>query len=218
VAPDRGFWQERWDRGEIGFHQGKPNDLLVAHVAALERAPRMRILVPLSGKAVDLCWLAARGHEVVGVEFVEKAIEEFFAEQGLDGRRRAVGRHEAVTAEGVTLIRADFFDVRPEDVGRFDAVYDRAALIALDPKTRARYVEACRALLSEGGITFLISAAYDQSRRSGPPWSVDRREVEALFAPRRASVLESRTTQAPPSFAELGVPTFTETAYLVSSS
>ena len=56
----------RWS-GRIGFHQGAPNPLLVAHAAALGAGPR-RVLVPLYGKTEDMVWLAAQGHTVVGVE------------------------------------------------------------------------------------------------------------------------------------------------------
>ena len=77
---DEAFWQERWRTQQIGFHEGKPNELLAAHVDRFGRGTR--VLVPLAGKAIDLRWLAERGHNVVGVELGAEAIEAFHREQG----------------------------------------------------------------------------------------------------------------------------------------
>ena len=200
---DQSFWQGRWGNQQIGFHEGKPNDLLVAHVERLERQrTKLRILVPLAGKAVDLSWLAARGHEVVGVEFVRKAVEEFFA--------------EAPSECGVTMVCDDFFRVDPGTLGKFDVIYDRAALIALDPPTRAPYVERCRALLKDDGVTFLISITYDQSKAPGPPWSIDQETVRQLFAGRSIELLETRSSPPNPRLRQAGIASLDESAYLIA--
>ncbi|NLE47300.1 MAG: thiopurine S-methyltransferase, partial [Sandaracinaceae bacterium] len=81
--------EERWERGEIGFHEGRPNQLLEKHIGLFEG--RRRVLVPLSGKAVDLRFLAERGLEVVGVELVEAAARAFFEEQALEMSERREG-------------------------------------------------------------------------------------------------------------------------------
>jgi thiopurine S-methyltransferase len=216
--PDRTFWHDRWAQGQIGFHEGKPNDLLVAHVDRLEAAgAKLRILVPLAGKASDVWWLAQRGHDVVGVELVPQAVEAFFREKGLEDRkeRRALGRHEAFTANGVTMVVADFFALDPAVVGPFDAVYDRAALIALDPDARERYVAQCRALSKPGARTLLVSAAYDQSKAEGPPWSVDEPTVRKLYAGRSIDVLQAREVPPNPRLRDAGIASLVETAYLI---
>jgi thiopurine S-methyltransferase len=215
-ALSRPFWQDRWGKHQTGFHEGKPNDLLLAHFPRIER-PGMRILVPLAGKANDLIWLASRGHEVVGVEFVIQAIGEFFEAQEVDHwqHHQKLGPHDAFTVNGVTMICDDFFNVKPEVVGRFDAIYDRAALIALEPSTRTRYVETCLALLAEAAPTFLIGLSYDQEKTVGPPWSVDETCVRELFAGRSIELLQSRTTKATPRLAEAGLEALEETAYLI---
>src|SRR6185503_18968475 len=78
---DRALWFTRWREGRTRFHEGKPNDLFAAHLEQLAGCPR--ILVPLCGKAEDLAYLAGAGHEVVGVELVEDAVRQFFAEHAL---------------------------------------------------------------------------------------------------------------------------------------
>lgn len=207
------FWKGRWDSNQIGFHEGKPNDLLVAHADRF--APKSRILVPLAGKAADLFWLAERGHEVVGVEFVKRAIDDLFT--GLEVREHLLGRHEAFSARGVTMVLGDMFDMKPDALGAFDAIYDRAALIAVEPEMRAKYVARCRALLEVGGVTLLIAFSYDQAKAPGPPFSVDSATVHELFAGRSIQVLETRVASVSPGLREAGITSIDETAYLIGS-
>jgi thiopurine S-methyltransferase len=212
------FWAKRWSEGQTGFHEGAPNDLLAKHIARIESVkPRARILVPLSGKAADLRWLAERGHEVVGVEFVDEAVRAFFDEQQLEPVTSEIGGAPALTAGGVTLVCGDFYEVASEALGRFDVVYDRAALVAVDPAQRAHYVETCRARLGAGGVTFLVALAYDQSLVPGPPWSIDPEMVRELHAAHSVAieVLETRATPTSPRLAAAGVPALMETAYLI---
>jgi thiopurine S-methyltransferase len=171
---DQSYWAERWRDGRTGWQEGQPNALLVAHVESLGK--NKRVLVPLAGKSADLQWLADRGHDVVGVEYVQQAIDEFFA--GKNATPHHLGAHEAVYADGVTLVQADIFDVKPESLGRFDAIYDRAALVALPPARREEYVALCRALAPK---TLLLTFAYDQTRMEGPPFSVDEAIVRGLY-------------------------------------
>jgi thiopurine S-methyltransferase len=87
---DAAFWQARWDTGQIGFHEGRPNRYLTEFVDTLGEG--RRVLVPLCGKTVDLAYLAERGHQVVGVELVEAAVIGFFAERELTRPSRTVAR------------------------------------------------------------------------------------------------------------------------------
>ena len=217
TALGRDFWQKRWDEQQIGFHEGKPNELLVAHFSALELRKKSRILVPLSGKAVDLRWLAEQGHEVVGVELSITAIDAFFGEQDLDlhAHVRDLGKHKAFTHGDVTLVCEDVFKLDPAALGTFDAVYDRAALVALEPSTREAYVDVCRSLLRPEGQTLLIAFAYDADVPLGPPWSIDEAKVRTLFGNERVSVLARRTTSISPRLVAAGVKEINESAYRI---
>ena len=64
---DADFWQQRWREGRTGFHQDRPTPLLAQYWDAIGVAAGARVLVPLCGKSLDLAWLAARGHRVLGV-------------------------------------------------------------------------------------------------------------------------------------------------------
>ncbi len=164
------FWHERWTSNQIGFHQQKHNPLLETHWSIAEG----RVLVPLCGASRDLAWLASRGHEVVGVELSELACAKFFEEHGLEPVRQG----NRWSAGQVTLVQGDFFAF--DEPGSFDAVYDRAALIALPPDVRPRYVEHVRRQLARPrGL--VISFEYDQQKRDGPPFAVMADEVRRLW-------------------------------------
>ena len=176
---EEAFWNDRWREGKIGFHEGRPNAFLERHVERL--GAHRRVLVPLCGKAEDLAFLAACGHEVVGVELVEAAARAFFDEHRIVptvGRR---GEHIAYTAGAITILAGDFFAVPPALAGPIDAVYDRAALIALPPELRARYVPHLRTLVAPRSPCLLITLEYEQSRADGPPFAVFEPELRTLY-------------------------------------
>ena len=167
------YWEQRWSEGRIGFHEGTVNQYLERYWGSVVGEPGARVLVPLCGKAVDLDWLRARGHGVLGVELSQQAIDAFHEAHG----RRA----------GLTLLRSDFLALPLEEVkaalgGAPQAWYDRAALVALPPEMRRQYVARLRVLLPAGACGLLVSFAYPQEQKQGPPFSVEADEVAALYA------------------------------------
>lgn len=177
---DHEFWESRWTTGQIGFHEGKVNEFLAANVQRL--AGRRRVLVPLCGKAEDLMFLAQAGHEVVGIEMVESAVQAFFAEHSLVPQVsvRAGGIREYAAA-GIRILNGDLFCVDSDQVGEIDAIYDRAALIALPPEMRRRYAERVAMWAQPGAKLLLITLEYDLSLKQGPPFSVDGDEIRACY-------------------------------------
>ena len=67
------FWHQRWEKNEIGFHEDKPNPLLVKHFHELSVARGCRIFVPLCGKTLDISWLLSRDYRVAGAELSQLA-------------------------------------------------------------------------------------------------------------------------------------------------
>lgn len=180
-----GFWRERWSEGRIGFHQAGGNAQLRQYFNQFRQSwgdaeAGGKVLVPLCGKTPDLSWLAAQGYEVVGVEFVENAAVQFFEEAGVTPERSETLSKRCYRYQNVSIIVGDFFGVSPHDLGPFDLVYDRAALVAVEPARREAYVEQLARLLRPSGGLFLLTFEHDTG--SGPPFSVDN--TEALFAAR----------------------------------
>ena len=179
MNPD--FWHQRWDDNQIGFHQAAPTPLLLKHWPSLGVPAGAKVFVPLAGKSLDMPWFAAQGHRVLGVELSELAVAQFFAENGLrpEIRDTHYGRH--YEAGGIELILGDAFGLDADLLRDCDAVFDRAALIALPPELRRRYANELYAKLPAGCRGLLITLEYPQAERDGPPFSVPGDEVRALY-------------------------------------
>ena len=208
-------WAQRWAEGKIGFHEGRPNTLLDAHVAELG-APgdRRRVFVPLCGKTEDMAFLVARGHEVVGIEAVEPAVAAFFAEHGLTptierGPRGLV----FYRAPGITILSGDVFAATAEDLDGVNALYDRAAMVALPEDVRPRYVAHLRAILPAASPCLLVTFDYDQARIAGPPFAVSEAEVRRLYDGAMVTLLATQNG-AGAKFESAGIPA-TESCYRV---
>ena len=175
------FWHERWHEGRIGFHQENATPLLEQYWDKIGVAAGEQVFVPLAGKSLDLLWLAARGHRVLGVELTQLAVEQFFAEHELTPtlRESEYGIHY-VTGE-IELICGDAFALDIDALADCAGVYDRAALIALPPRMRQRYTAELYSRLPARCRGLLITLEYPQHEKAGPPFSVQEDEVRALY-------------------------------------
>jgi len=170
------FWHQRWQNQQIGFHLNEVNPFLLAHFQALKLQPGQRILVPLCGKTLDIHWLLTQGLQVVGVELSALAVDALFAELNLVPEITQAGALKHYRTAQLAVFQGDFFALDQSLLGPVDAVYDRAALIALPNEMRRQY---CQHLinLTHTAPQLLISFAYDQSLVPGPPFSVSQEEV-----------------------------------------
>jgi thiopurine S-methyltransferase len=174
------FWHGKWQRNEIGFHEGRPNHFLVKHAGRLDAGAGSRVFLPLCGKTRDIAWLMERGARVAGAELNRGAIEQLFAELELAPEVTAAGPLERFSAPGIDVFVGDVFALTPAQLGPVDAIYDRAALVALPAEVRRRYAGHLRGLTGTAR-QLLISYEYDQSLAKGPPFSVPADEVHALY-------------------------------------
>lgn len=170
------FWHERWETNQIGFHQDKPNPMLVEHFDRLALAGGARVFVPLCGKTLDIGWLRQRGCRVAGAELSEVAIRQLFEGLDLTPEITEAGGLTLFSAPGIDIWVGDIFDLTADRLGPVDAVHDRAALVALPPDMRPRYAAHVTAITARAP-QLVISFEYDQSVMNGPPFSVDRDEV-----------------------------------------
>ncbi|CAH1092841.1 thiopurine S-methyltransferase [Candidatus Nitrotoga sp. 1052] len=174
------FWHQKWERGDIGFHENEANPLLIEHFEKLNLAKSGRVFLPLCGKSRDYAWLLASGYQVVGAELSELAITELFKELGLEPEISKVGKLIRYSAKDIDMLVGDIFDVSAEYLGPINAIYDRAALVALPAFIRQQYTSHLMNI-TNAAPQLLISYEYNQLLMEGPPFSVNENEVKQHY-------------------------------------
>lgn len=177
---EKSFWHSKWQNNDIAFHCGQPNPALVAYFQTLQLPAGSRILVPLCGKTRDIPWLRSQGHFVVGVELNLSAVEQFFQELGEEPIRSLDGPFQKFQTKNIEIYVGDFFEMTAKILGRVDAVYDRAALVALPEEMRRRYVTHLLSTTNSAS-QLLICFEYDQQQLDGPPFSVPEHEIRLHY-------------------------------------
>lgn len=174
------FWLDRWKQNQIGFHQPSANPLMVAHFASLRLKPGATVFVPLCGKSLDVHWLRSEGYRTAGAELSRTAVEQLFAELGLQPRVSPAGSLARFEADGLTVFQGNIFDLSAELLGTVHAVYDRAALVAFPKPMRDQY-SAHLTRLTNCAPQLCICFEYDQACTDGPPFSVPEPELRAQY-------------------------------------
>lgn len=173
---DASFWQERWERNQIAFHQHKTNPWLAKYFGELSLPKASRVFVPFCGKTLDIAWLLSQRYRVAGAELSKLAVGQLFAELGAEPKIDVIGKIQRYSAASIDVFVGDLFDLSKDELGRVDAIYDRAALVALPEAMRRRYAAHLMAV-TDHAPQLLISYVYDQRLIDGPPFSVSNEEV-----------------------------------------
>jgi len=215
---DPEFWHQRWEQNQIGFHNPRVNEYLLAHWREFAADPGERVLVPLCGKSLDLLWLREQGHPVLGVELSQLAVESFFEEWGRSPQESASGALRCYSAGGVDILCGDFFHLEPVHVEGVSLIYDRAALVALPRAMRPDYAAVLKSLLP-AAPQMLVCVDYPQQQMQGPPFAVSEDEVLELYEEGYCVNVLSRQDilgrEANARFRERGLTSMVETVYLL---
>ncbi len=155
------FWDERFQEGFTPWDQAGVPDAFRAFAARHDKRP---VLIPGCGSAYEALWLAQAGWPVRAIDFSAHAVT---------AARVQLGAHAEVVEQ------ADFFTYAPPFVTQW--VYERAFLCALPKALRARYAERMAALLPPQGL--LAGFFFFGSTPKGPPFGIERDELDALLAP-----------------------------------
>ncbi|MDP2152725.1 MAG: thiopurine S-methyltransferase [Methylotenera sp.] len=174
------FWHQKWQKNEIGFHLDEANPLLIAHLPSLNLKQGSRVFLPLCGKTLDIAWLLAQGYRVVGAELSEIAIQDLFENLGLIPTISQLGEVTQYSTLNLDMFVGDIFHVSPDMLGGVDAVYDRAALVALPAEMRKDYAAHLMAL-TYPVPQLLVCFEYDQALQAGPPFSIGADEVKRHY-------------------------------------
>jgi len=160
------FWDERFAAGFTPWDaQGAP-PAFGRWLDDTGPGDRSRVLIPGCGAAYEVAALAARGCEVLAIDYSAVAIER---------ARETLG-----TELGRRVMQADFFAF---DAAPFDWIYERAFLAALPLRLWAAWGRRCAQLLRPGGSMagfFFVDEAGSGPRR-GPPFAVGPAELHRLL-------------------------------------
>lgn len=174
------FWHQKWADNDIAFHQPEGNPLLAQHWPALKLLPDARVFVPLCGKTRDMVWLNNQGLTVIGVELSELAVQQLFAELDRTPEISTSSDLTCYSSGGISIYVGNFFALTADMLGRIDAIYDRAALVALPEDIRARYTRHLRSICHDAP-QLLLCFDYDQSLTPGPPFAIGSAEVRHQY-------------------------------------
>ena len=178
-------WSNIWEINDTGFHLTSANPVLAKYEKVFF-SNHSRVFVPLCGKTVDLIYLADKGHEVYGCEFLEGPVKEFFRENDLDftvsDDVEGIGPVYKAKSKKIIIYLGDFFALKSHTIGKFDAIWDRAAMTAVLPSKRADYVESIKNLITSHGKFLLNTLEIKGAEYRGPPFSMPFEVVEKLFS------------------------------------
>mgnify|MGYP005987679859 CR=1 FL=1 len=178
---DSNFWHQLWESNDIGFHQRAVNPLLAEYFNTLSLAEGTRLFIPLCGKTLDIAWLLSKGYRVAGAELNKPAVELLFSELGVEPIISKLGALDCYSAENIDIFVGDIFDLSAELLGDVDAIYDRAALVALPEAMREQYRKH---LLEITNVApqLLLTFEYDQTVLAGPPFSISSDDINQYYA------------------------------------
>jgi thiopurine S-methyltransferase len=184
------FWLTKWKDGDIRFHQSKYHPQLEKFG---DRFSEGTILVPLCGKTLDMLYLSAHGHMVVGVELSPIACEDFFIENGIHFSKSHVNDFVVYDSDNIQLWCGDFFKLPQHVWDKVTGIYDRAALVALPIEVRQKYARevVTRTENAKHLEILLVSFEYPDGAAKGPPFSVPEQEVHEIYRPFKIELIHT---------------------------
>ncbi len=185
---DAGFWHQKWQKNEIGFHQSGADAQLVEHFPQLQLQAGNRVFVPLCGKTLDIAWMLDQGYRVAGAELSQIAIEQLFTNLNIKPEITTVGALKRYSARNIDIFVGDIFELTAQELGTVDAIYDRAALVALPEATRKKYTPHLITITNKPP-QLLLCFEYDQDLMAGPPFSITPDEVVDHYAATYQTIL-----------------------------
>ena len=181
MKPD--FWLKKWESNEIGFHQSHYNQLLVKYWSSLGLQGEGEVFVPFCGKSKDMLWLRQEGHEVLGNEISERAVDTFFQENDFSVERVLSDHFCIYKSDHLQILAGDYFALTKSHIHQVKAVFDRASLVALPREWRRKYVNHLRQCLPSQCVILLITLEYEKDLLRPPPFDIYAEEIDELYGP-----------------------------------
>jgi SAM-dependent methyltransferase len=154
------FWDTRYRGGVTPWDaHGVPPQLL----RWLKNRAKASVLVPGCGSGYEVRAFADHGHEVLGIEYSDAAMEAAKSELG---------------ALAARVKKADFFAF---ETAPFDLVYERAFLCALPRRTWPQWATRVAEVVRPGGD--LAGFFYLDDNERGPPFGISEPRLSELLRP-----------------------------------
>ncbi len=235
------FWNQKWEKQEIGFHLAVVHPLLKRYLPECEMSDHSTVFVPLCGKSLDIGYLLDLGHRVIANELNERAVQQLFEEMQIQPEveawmengvqhgkiyhaktrtPRSGGIGMSVpgisTSSDLIVFVGDFFELSKATLTKIDLVYDRAALVAFPAHVRPDYAQhLCE--ITGFAKQLLITLDYDQVIMAGPPYAVSHREMNELYGRFQQTCLRDKDIiEHEPRFAARGLSSFYERVYILN--
>lgn len=134
-----------------------------------------------------MAYLAPKTKEVIGVEGIQLALEEF-ADEHPDLKVKQTSTRDGYVrfeGDGITLLKGDYFALDATKIGgKVDAIWDRASMVAIPPSLRENYVDVLGKVITPGGRILLVSLerqGEEEATKRGPPFSMADKVVRGYF-------------------------------------
>lgn len=175
------YWKARWQKDKTGWHMNRVYPHLPAFWPRLQLNKGATVLVPLCGKSLDMLWLKNQNYDVIGIEVSEKAANEFFTENRLKFEKSSKALFTIYKSDNIAIWTGDFYKLKENYLPGVDAIYDKAAIIALPEKQRNKYADKLLSLCKSHTQILMNAFEYEQKEMAGPPFAVLREELDELF-------------------------------------
>jgi thiopurine S-methyltransferase len=97
--------------------------------------------------------VAQKGCQVRGAEFSQLAIDQFFEENKIANKEENAFIQSTESSFDIALKQGDFFEY--PDNQKFELIFDRGSMVAVNPKDREKYAQKIKTLLKSDGKVLL---------------------------------------------------------------
>ena len=166
-------WEKMWEKGETFWIADEFNEGLTTH---FDNSTVHSAFVPLCRNTLGMIFLRNKGVSVVGVEFNESAVKRFFEENDLQYERHEASPlpyYKTKNGVEVRIYVGDLYKFR--STKKFDLIWDRGSMVAINPDDRGRYGVLLSSLLSDHGQILIEALRFGENKKDdifkniGPP-------------------------------------------------
>ena len=184
------FWEQRYEKGEIGWDLGAETPVFTA---ISEKLKLGKVCILGCGNGYDAISFSKKGFSVTAVDFAKTPINNL----------QIAARSLSLSIE---TIKKDIFDLIPDYSSQFDYIIEQTCFCAIDPRKRQQYSNLVHDLLKVGGKLIGLWMPLDKDIiDGGPPFGVKENEIKKLFST-KWKILED-CFPTPVSYTHLTLPT-----------